>query len=130
MEAAMRRLGFVVGVLVGVLVLGGLAQETPGPHGQLSDTRVTQPTAPAFVHPNDATSDVRDVRERLPVRQATPTSANTVPAPAGDQGRYSRSAACSARRWRGCGGQGRRRSALPNAVGPTTDVMGVLTWSA
>ncbi len=84
----MRRLGFVVGVLVGVLVLGGLAQETPGPHGQLSDTRVTQPTAPAFVHPNDATSDVRDVRERLPVRQATPTSANTVPAPAGVDSNY------------------------------------------
>ena len=74
---------------MGVLVLGGLAQETTGPHGQLSDTpRVTQPTAAAAVHPNDAMSDVRDVRERLPVRQAIPTNANTVPAPVGVDSNY------------------------------------------
>lgn len=73
----------VIFVLVGVLVLGVLAPEAFRQHGQLSGVpRVTQPTAPATAHPNDATSDLREVRERPPVRYATPTSANTVPAPA------------------------------------------------
>ena len=55
----MKRLGFVGGVLVVVLVLGVLAPETFRPHGQLSDVpRVTQPAAPATSHPNDATSDL------------------------------------------------------------------------
>jgi hypothetical protein len=80
----MRPLGFVSAVLVSALVLGGLVHEMARPHGHLSDTPlVTQPTVPAVVHPNDATSDVRDVRERPPVRYTTPTSANTVPAPVG-----------------------------------------------
>src|SRR5437773_2134676 len=70
-------------VFVGVLVLGGaVAQEALRPHGPLSaPPHLTQPSAPTVVHPNDPTADVREVREGLDLRWATPTSANTVPAP-------------------------------------------------
>jgi hypothetical protein len=67
-------------VLVGILV-GASAQETFRPHGELSGgPRITQEAAPPPRHPYDAPFDVPDLREPI-VRQATPTSANTVPAP-------------------------------------------------
>ena len=74
-----RLVGFaLVGILVGVSI-----QEAFRPHGELSDgQQISQEAAPPPRHPYDSSIDVRDIREPI-VRQATPTSANTVPAPVG-----------------------------------------------
>jgi hypothetical protein len=78
----------IVGVvLIGVLV-GAAVQEMSHSHGELSSApKIAQQSAPPARHPYDQTMDVRDVREPV-VRDATPTSANTVPAPVGADSTY------------------------------------------
>jgi len=81
----MRRL---VGLaLIGILV-GVSAQETVRPHGALSGgPQISQKIGPHPRHPHDQPMDIRDLREPIQ-RQATPTSANTVPAPVGVDSAY------------------------------------------
>ena len=63
-------------------------QEVSRPHGQLAEgPRAVQPAAPPSIHPYDLAFDVREIRE-LGLPEATPTSANMLPAPVGADSSY------------------------------------------
>ena len=48
---------------------------------------MVQPAVPPSIHPSDPAFDVREIREPV-LRVATPTSANTLPAPVGADSSY------------------------------------------